>query len=304
MHRAILSNIQAFNVHDGPGIRTVVFLKGCPLRCLWCCNPESINPASELGLIRAQCNRCGKCLEACPEQALFWDDQDILQVDRSRCTACSKCLAVCSPGALTLYGRDMTAEEVMEEVRRDKIFYDGSGGGVTASGGEPLQQPHFLAALFRLCRESGIHTCLETSGYAGAKAWAEVLPLTDYVILDLKHMDGQRHRELTGRPNRRILDNAVRVARSGVPVLFRLPLVPGLNDSLENIRATASFVKGLGEENIQGVELMLYHRLGIGKYQALDKQYTMEKTRPPEPTEVESVQQEFEAFGLKCTVST
>ena len=303
MRRGIVSNIQAFNVHDGPGIRTVVFLKGCPLRCLWCCNPESINPAPELGLTRAQCNRCGKCLQICRKHALFFDEQEVLQVYRSKCAACGKCLAACSPGALTIYGREMSAAEVLEEVHRDKLFYDGSGGGVTASGGEPLQQPHFLAAIFKLCHDSGIHTCLETSGYASARAWAEVLPLTDYVIFDLKHMDSHVHRELTGRPNRRILDNARMVARSGVPLFFRMPLVPGLNDRLENISATARFVKGLGEENIQGVELMLYHRLGIGKYQALDKKYAMEKTKPPEPTELESVQQEFEAFGLKCTVS-
>lgn len=303
MARGIVSNIQGFNVHDGPGIRTVVFFKGCPLRCLWCSNPESIRPDPELGLIRAQCNQCGKCLEACPEHALFFDDDGILHVDRSRCTACGKCVAVCYPGALTTYGAEMTAEDVFEEVCRDKLFYEGSGGGVTASGGEPLQQPRFLAAMFGLCRDAGIHTCLETSGYASAQVWAEILPLTDYILFDLKHMDSRVHRKLTGRSNGRILDNARRVAGSGVPVLFRVPLVPGFNDTLENIRATARFVKGLGEDNVHGIELMPYHRMGIGKYEALDKECATGGTKPPGMADVEAVKQRFEEFGLRCTVS-
>lgn len=299
----LVFNIQYFNVHDGPGIRTVVFFKGCPLHCHWCSNPESISRRPELGLRRALCNKCGKCLEACPEQALFFDDEGVLKVDRQRCQACGTCVSQCYQEALTIYGKEMTAEEVFEEVDRDKLFYEGSGGGITASGGEPLQQPHFLAATFRLCREAGIHTCLETSGYASARVWDQVLPVTDYVLFDLKHMDSRLHRDLTGKPNRSILDNARRAAGSGVPVMFRMPLVPGLNDTLENIKATADFVKSLEGDNVHGIELMPYHRMGVGKYESLDRECTAKAIKPPEPADVERARQRFEDFGLRCIVS-
>jgi pyruvate formate lyase activating enzyme len=303
MPRGLIFNIQYFNIHDGPGIRTVVFFKGCPLSCQWCSNPEAMDSGLELGLSRALCNNCGKCLEACAEKALFFDDAEVLGVARQKCDACGACVPECAPEALTIYGREMTAEEVFEAVRRDKLFYDGSGGGMTASGGEPLRQPGFLAAIFGLCRTADIHTCLETSGCANPRAWAQVLPVTDYVLFDLKHMDSRLHREHTGQPNERILDNARRVAASGVPVLFRMPLVPGVNDAPENIWATADFVKSLEGAHVQGIELMPYHRMGLGKYETLDKQYPLREHEPPEPAEVESVRQKFEEFGLKCTVS-
>ena len=212
--RGTVFNVQYFNLHDGPGVRTLVFFKGCPLRCHWCSNPESMSSLPELGLRSSICNRCGKCLEACHEQALFFSkaDDKVLMVDRQRCKACGECVSVCYPGALTIYGKEMTAEEVFEEAYKDKIFYEGTGGGITVSGGEPLQQPRFLVSIFRLCRDSGIHTCMETTGYAGAEVWEEVLPVTDHVLFDLKHMDSHLHQKYTGKPNTRILENAVRVA--------------------------------------------------------------------------------------------
>ncbi|MFC1999607.1 glycyl-radical enzyme activating protein [Chloroflexota bacterium] len=303
MARGLIFNIQYFNVHDGPGIRTVVFFKGCPLSCQWCSNPEAIEGRPELGLRRTLCNECGKCLEACPEEALSFDDEGVLRVARQKCKACGTCVSQCYPEALAVYGRKMTAEEVFEEVRRDKLFYDGSGGGVTASGGEPLQQPNFLAAIFGLCHDADIHTCLETSGYASVRVWEQVLPVTDYVLFDLKHMDSRLHREFTGKPNKLILNNARMVVGSGVPVLFRMPLVPGLNDTLDNIRATADFLKSLEGDNVQGIELMPYHRMGMGKYESLDREYIPKAIKPLEPAEAESIRQRFEGLGLICTVS-
>jgi pyruvate formate lyase activating enzyme len=257
----------------------------------------------ELGLRRGLCNECGKCLETCPEKALLFDDEEVLRIARQRCNACGECVSDCYPEALTIYGREMTAEDVFEEVRRDQLFYDGSGGGITASGGEPLQQPSFLAAIFGLCRDGGIHTCLETSGYARPRVWEQVLPVTDYVLFDLKHMDSRLHQELVGKPNKLILDNARLVVGSGVPVLFRMPLVPGSNDIPENIRAMADFLKSLEGDNVQGIELMPYHRMGIGKYETLDKHYALRETKPPGPADVEAVRRRLEEFGLRCTVS-
>lgn len=205
-------NIQFFNLHDGAGVRTLVFLKGCPLRCRWCSNPEAVNTGFELGLNRTLCNKCGKCVEICPENAFFFDIAGTLQVSRDRCNVCGKCVSVCLTEALTVYGKKMTAHEIFKEVRRDKIFYDGTGGGVTISGGEPLNQSHFLSSVLKLCREAGIHTCLETSGLAKPEVWATVLPFTDYILFDLKHMNSEVHKELTGQPNEIILNSARNVA--------------------------------------------------------------------------------------------
>jgi pyruvate formate lyase activating enzyme len=301
--RGTVFNVQYFNLHDGPGVRTLVFFKGCPLRCHWCSNPESMSRLPELGLKRALCDRCGKCLEACPEQALFFNDDDVLSVDRQRCKACGKCVSVCYPEALTVYGKEMTAEEVFDEVFRDKMFYEGTGGGITVSGGEPLQQPHFLLAVLRLCRNAGIHTCLETTGCTTADVLEQILEVTDHVLFDLKHMDSRLHQKFTGKPNKQILANARRVAESRIPVIFRMPLVPGFNDTPQNIGATADFVKSLKMDNIRGLELMPYHRMGMGKYESLDRQYALNNVQPSEPDYVESIRQRFEEFGIICTVS-
>ncbi len=296
-------NIQFFNLHDGTGIRTLVFLKGCLLKCRWCSNPEAINSGYELGLNRTLCNNCGKCLEICPENALFLDDAGTLQVDRERCTVCGECVPVCFAEALTVHGKQMFAQEVFEEVRRDEIFYQGTGGGVTISGGEPLNQPHFLVSILKLCREACIHTCFETSGFARSEVLATVLPFVDHILFDLKHMDSAVHKELTGQPNEIILNNAKMVADSVIPVLFRIPLIPGLNDSRENIRQTTQFIAGLGKETVQGVELMPYHRMGIGKYEALDKPYILDGLKPADPAHIESARKQIEDLGLKCTIS-
>ena len=301
--RGTVFNVQYFNLHDGPGIRTLVFFKGCPLRCHWCSNPESMSRVPELGLKRSLCDGCGNCLEVCPEQALFFKDDEVLSIDRRRCNACGKCVSVCHPEALTIYGKEMTAAEVFDEVYRDRMFYEGTGGGITVSGGEPLQQPHFLLAVLGLCRNAGIHTCLETTGYTTKEVLEQILPVTDHVLFDLKHMDSSLHRRFTGKPNKQILDNAGRVAMSDTPLMFRMPLVPGFNDTPQNIGDTADYIRGLEGSHIQGLELMPYHRMGTGKYESLDKPYALSHVKPSESDYVESIRQKFEAFGLICTVS-
>jgi pyruvate formate lyase activating enzyme len=301
--RGTVFNIQFFNLHDGPGTRTLVFLKGCPLSCKWCSNPESMSRLPDLGINRSMCDICGKCIDVCPEEALFFNEDNALNVDRQKCNACGECVSSCSHEVLTIYGKEMTAQEVFEEVIKDKMFYEGTDGGVTISGGEPLMQPDFLTAVFKLCRAAGIHTCMETTGYTGTKLFEQVLPLTDHILFDLKHMDSHLHQEFTGKTNRQILDNAELAAGSGIPLMFRMPIVPGFNDNMQNIEATAYFVRSLKGDNVQGIELMPYHRMGMGKYESLDKQYALNAVKPSEPDYVELISKKFEELGVICTVS-
>ena len=293
-------NIQKFSIHDGPGIRTTVFMKGCPLRCRWCSNAESMNPQPELGIIRSRCNHCGKCLKVCPEEAIEFDDNGIIRFDRDKCSACGECVAVCSPEALTVYGKKVTVDDVFKMISRDKSFYEGSDGGITVSGGEPLRQADFVAALFQKCRQAGIRTCLDTCGHAATDKLKKVLTFADYVLYDIKHMDAECHQQFTGVTNDLILNNARVVARSGTPVLFRIPLIKDVNDTKQNITETARFLKMQG--NGASVELLPYHRLGIGKYQTLDRLYPGENFITPSSEEIESARHIFEDYGVNCQV--
>ncbi|MBI4331006.1 MAG: glycyl-radical enzyme activating protein [Chloroflexi bacterium] len=298
---AVIFNIQRFCLHDGPGIRTTVFSKGCGLHCQWCDNPESISQVLELGFASVSCNRCGKCVAGCGKNAISIASDGMPRIDRRQCDACGDCVSVCIPEALTVYGKRRSVEEVFRDVLRDKDFFP-PDGGVTVSGGDPLWWSPFVVALFKLCRDAGIPTALETSGFAPTGALKEVLTCVDLVMFDLKHMDTERHRQLTGQPNGRVLSNARLLAGSPAKVQFRMPLIPGLNSEGENIRATAAFLKDLQKEEAS-VELMPYHRLGIGKYKALDRIYCLNEVPSATPDFVESVRQSFEMAGVRCLVS-
>jgi pyruvate formate lyase activating enzyme len=295
-------NIQRFCLHDGPGIRTTVFLKGCSLHCQWCANPESINKEVELGFISARCTRCRKCAPVCPEQAIALTPDGLPQIQRGRCNACGKCVEVCPADALALYGSEMTAGEVFKIVQRDLSFYQGSGGGVTLSGGEPLLQSPFAFALFQLCREAGIYTAIESAGFVNPAILKAALPLTDYVLFDLKHMDPQTHRTSTGQSNDLILRNAGILASSGVQVRFRMPLIPGVNDTPRNIEETSVLLRELAGDEAR-IELVPYHRLGEGKYGALDRPYSLAGVPMASLEVVDQARRNFEACGVRCTVS-
>jgi pyruvate formate lyase activating enzyme len=298
---AVITNIQGFSIHDGPGIRTVVFFKGCPLSCRWCANPECVSAKPQMGFIEKLCKGCGKCLDACTNNAIRRVNGEH-RIDYSHCIACGKCKDECYYGALVRYGELATVAKVWDEVRRDKMFYDESGGGITVSGGEPLLRPAFVRELFELSRREGINTCVETCGFADQESLLEIIPATDHFLFDLKQMDPEAHRKHTGQSNGQILKNAALLIQRGANVLFRQPLVPGVNDSIENIEATARFLAGLGNDAAK-LELMAYHRMGQSKYRALNMPCTMDGLGAADDEQVEAARKAYLRCGIDCSIS-
>lgn len=299
--RAVITNIQGFSIHDGPGIRTVVFFKGCPLSCQWCANPECLLGKPQMGFIETLCTDCGKCLEVCPNEAIRHGEGEH-RIDYARCTSCGECSTHCYYGALVQYGTSRTLMEVWDAVRRDKMFYDDSGGGITASGGEPLLWSKFIRELFILSHEESINTCIETCGLADSEALLDVLPVTDHFLFDLKHMDSDIHRKYTGQPNDQILKNATLILEQGADVVFRQPLIPGINDSRGNIEATAAFLNRLGKRAAR-LQLMPYHRMGQNKYKALNMPCPMEEIGMADDGRAEAVKAAYIERGIHCTIS-
>lgn len=287
-------DIRRFSVHDGPGIRTTVFLKGCPLRCSWCHNPEGLSAAPEVVWRGERCTRCGTCIATCPEEALAWNgDGPVL--DGARCTLCGDCAAVCYADAREVLGRTMSVPEVISEVERDRPFYEQSGGGVTFSGGEPLAQPAFLAEALHSCRLREIHTVLDTSGYAPWAALDALRTDVDLFLYDVKLVDDHRHRDVTGVSNATILENLARLAAAGHEIVLRLPLIPGVNDDEDNLRDTATLAAALG---VARVDVLPFHRLGSDKYARLGRDALMPDTAPPPDHRVAGVVALLHGFGL------
>jgi pyruvate formate lyase activating enzyme len=296
--RGVIFNIQTYSIHDGPGIRTTVFIKGCPLKCVWCQNPESQMVTPQLFFNSETCVGCGKCLQVCPEGAIRLDEGKSW-TNRDICRGVGKCVEVCPNEARNIAGRYVTAGEVFKEVMEDKIFYERSGGGVTLGGGEPLASPEFTNSLLRLCKKADIHTALDTCGYAKWEIMKQILQYVDLVLYDLKHMDPVAHKLFTGVSNEVILENARRVRRElHIPVLARVPVIPGYNDSMENMGATGRFIAtelGVSTE----VHLLPYHKLGEMKYHRLEKSGNPISIIPPDEKCIMKLKEVFESFGLK-----
>jgi len=289
-------DIKKFAVHDGPGIRTTVFCKGCSLRCTWCHNPESLETTAELAISPDKCIGCGACIEACPAGALRIDEQGICECNRDLCTRCGKCAAVCFSGALEMIGREVTVEDVMAEVRKDAPFYKTSGGGVTISGGEPLIQGEFVTALLRQCRSEGFHTVLDTSGHVPWETLAAAVEHADLVLYDLKHIDPSAHEKHTGASNDLIIDNLRRLGGCGVDIEIRMPIVPGLNDSARDIDAAGRFINSL--DNVAAVRLLAYHRLAAAKYARLGRDDPSRDIEPPDKNHLRRIVERLAGFSL------
>lgn len=289
-------NIQRYSIDDGPGIRTIVFLKGCPLRCLWCCNPESQKLQTELSHNSTLCMRCGRCAAACSAGAIRMTETGPV-IDRKKCTCCGDCLEVCVPQAMKLLGEEKSVSEVYRVVCKDVPYYEESGGGVTVSGGEPLMQVDFVCELFRRCHADGINTAVETCGMVPREALEKVLPLTDLFLFDIKQMDDEKHRRCTAVGNGQILSNLEYLVSKGANVLIRLPLIPGLNDSDEDMTAVAEEMNRLG---LTQAELMPYHNYGMGKYPQLGMEYELAALEKHPQQRLVEIHDIFAAHNISC----
>lgn len=294
-------NIQGYSIHDGPGIRTTVFLSGCPLRCEWCQNPESQTVKPKLLFLSERCTCCLRCTAACPKGAIELIGGKIVN-DRSKCDGCGTCVSVCLTGAREISGEMMTASDVFERVNKERIFFEASGGGVTLSGGEVLAQSKFAAEILRLCKESGIHTAIETCGYGIWESFLPILKNTDLVLYDIKHMDSEKHRQGTGVENSIILANAIRIKKELCKnIALRIPLIPGYNDDLENLKAVAEFVSDSLGGGIT-VHLLPYHRLGESKHERLEDGIQPLGITPPTDEKAEELRRFLENRGITAVV--
>ncbi len=297
MTKGTVFNIQRFSTEDGPGIRTTVFVKGCPLKCLWCHNPEGINPKPELMWYGVRCIAALDCIEVCPEGALDLTPNGMV-IDRVKCTACGLCEKACPSAALEVIGKEYTAEEIFEEVAKDEAFYRNSGGGVTLGGGDPAINPEFTAEVLRLCKEAKIETAIDTTGVFNSSTYDKILPFVDLILLDLKQMDEELHKKMTGVNLKNILENAEKFGKGDIPIWVRTPIIPGMTDQEENIKRVAKFIADKMPA-VERYELLAFNNLCTDKYKRLDLKFALEDTPLMEKETMERLADIASSEGVK-----
>lgn len=288
-----------YSIHDGPGIRTTVFLKGCPLTCHWCHNPESQKMVPEIMLRAGRCIKCGDCFTVCSNKAISGVSGK-LRTTGSKCMTCGKCVAVCSTGAREIAGRRITVKETMQEIEKDAIFYGESGGGVTFSGGEPFSQPEFLYALLVSCKDKGFHTAVDTAGFVETEVLLRVGREVDLFLYDLKIMDDKMHKKYTGVSNELILKNLQELATFHENINVRFPLIPSINDDDENIAQTCEFVASL--KGMVNISILPYHSTGVGKYKRLKRENKFSQPGTPSAEKINRIKEKLAKYGLKVTI--
>ena len=313
--KARIFNVQKYSIYDGPGVRTLIFFKGCPLRCLWCSNPEGLVRNYQVMFKEDSCLDCGNCIPVCPAHIHYFPNEKVGQQrttsEKTRhkvnrrldCVGCRKCETVCPKQALSIVGSDKTISEVLEIIQQDVPFYLSSGGGVTLGGGEVTAQPEYAANLLTECKRLGIHTAIETSGYVKLDSLLKIAQFTDLFLYDIKQIDSERHYELTGVPNERILDNLTELIRRGFNVKVRMPLIRGLNDSEDTLGRTLEFLKSFKRyKNFQGIDLLPYHKLGINKYKQLDMNYAISEDLSFKEDELDKIEGFLKKFDIQIEI--
>lgn len=290
-------DMQRFSLHDGPGIRTIVFLKGCPLHCRWCSNPESQNNSPIVMYKKSDCFKCGRCISVCKVGAISFDNET--HIDREKCTGCGECTNVCPSGALVLKGKTMTIQQAIKELKKDATIFRRSDGGVTLSGGEPLVQHEFASQLLLACKSQGWNTAIETTGFGSSEAIEKVIPYVDTVLLDIKHIDPYTHKKFTGISNEVILKNAKRISQITKTVV-RVPIIPGFNYSYKDIEDIAKFVKTLN--NVDTIHLLPYHTFGENKYDLLGIEYTLDGLKRLSKEDLNEHKRIVESHDIKCII--
>jgi pyruvate formate lyase activating enzyme len=305
MVTGVVFNIQRFSIHDGPGIRTTVFMKGCPLSCWWCHNPESRDARPAVSLLPERCIECESCVDVCPTGLAhpIAPGSGNGQPTDEQCLRCGKCAEACPSGARTLIGSSYTVDSLLRELDKDELFYDESGGGVTFSGGEPImpsRNSEFLLACLAACRERGFHRAVDTAGYVARDKLLEVAELTDLFLYDLKHMDDALHQHYVGVSNTIILENLKALAEAGCDVWIRVPLIPGINDDEANVEATATFVASLGRP--YPIHLLPYHKVGGDKYRRIGMEYLLKNVEPPKEEHTAAIADRMRSFGPEVKI--